>query len=211
MSVVSRRCHIGVDLGKKQNHSAIVVVEQLVVTTGRRNPMSFEPIWERRMTATHIEQLKLGVEYTAIVERLHGLTHSLTHSRELETEVLTTCVDATGLGEVVMEMLRKQRLRGELMPVVFTGGRTARYTKGAYTVPKQELVQGLGAASGAGGTERGGGGAGVRGMNYESAGVGLLWLETEESSGVASKLSDIPNHSVSRSRQKWKYLRHGIS
>lgn len=166
MSVVSRRCHIGVDLGKKQNHSAIVVVEQLVVTTGRRNPMSFEPIWERRMTATHIEQLKLGVEYTAIVERLHGLTHS----RELETEALTTWVDATGLGEVVMEMLRKQRLRGELMPVVFTGGRTVRYTKGAYTVPKQELVQGLGAASGAGGTERGGGGAGVRGMNYESAG-----------------------------------------
>ena len=56
--------------------------------------MSFEPIWERRMTATHIEQLKLGVEYTAIVERLHGLTHS----RELETEALTTWVDATGLG-----------------------------------------------------------------------------------------------------------------
>ncbi len=91
------------------------------------------------MTVTHIEQLKLGVEYTAIVERLHGLTHS----RELEAEVLTTCVDATGLGEVVMEMLRKRRLRGELMPVVFTGGRTVRYTKGAYTVPKQELVQGL--------------------------------------------------------------------
>ncbi len=91
------------------------------------------------MTVTHIEQLKLGVAYTAIVERLHALTHC----RELDAEVLTTCVDATGLGEVVMELLRARGLRGELLPVVFTGGRSVGYANGAYTVPKQELVQGV--------------------------------------------------------------------
>lgn len=67
----------------------------------------------------------------------------LTHSRELDAELLTTCVDATGLGEVVMELLRKRGLREELMPVVFTGGRNVGYVQGAYTVPKQELVQGV--------------------------------------------------------------------
>ena len=61
---------------------------------------------------------------------------------------MTTTVDATGLGIVASEDLRRRRLRGELYPVVITGGLEGKYRDGFYPTPRTELLIGVQKARG---------------------------------------------------------------
>ncbi len=47
------------------------------------------------------------------------------------------------MGIVVTEDLQRRRLRGELYPVVITGGLEGRYASGFYPTPRTELLLGV--------------------------------------------------------------------
>ena len=72
----------------------------------------------------------------------------LTQSPKLSGGTVTTTVDATGLGIVVSEDLRRRRLRGELYPVAITGGLEGKYRDGFYPTPRTELLIGVQTARG---------------------------------------------------------------
>ncbi len=133
-----RSYHVGVDLGQRKDHTAIVVVEQRVESTGVRDAATFEFVRVRKLVVVRVEQVRLGTRYSSIVDRVEQLSMALA-----DLGTLTIAVDATGLGGVVTEDLRRRRLGGELLPVVFTGGNESRYADGFFPTPKTELMTGL--------------------------------------------------------------------
>jgi hypothetical protein len=138
--VTESRIHVGVDLGQRRDHTAVVVLEDKLVMTGRKCPTTFANIVERRRQLHLMQRIGLGTEYHKVVRYLERLTGF----GRLEKRAIWMAVDTTGVGLVVVEMLRRANLQGTLLPVVFTGGDATRYQGGFYSVPKGELMHGLG-------------------------------------------------------------------
>ncbi len=134
-----RSFHIGVDLGQRVDHTAFVVVEQRVVVSAQRDLASYEYLRERKLYVRMVERVRLGQGFDEVV----GEVERLTQSPELSGGTVTTTVDATGLGIVVSEDLRRRRLRGELYPVVITSGLEGKYRDGFYPTPRTELLIGV--------------------------------------------------------------------
>jgi len=158
-----RGFHIGVDLGQRADHTAIVVVEQRVECTGVRDARTFEFEWRRRMIVTKVARLRLGTAFQSIVREVERLTWM----PEFEGCVVTTAVDATGIGLVVTELLQQRKLRGELYPVVITGGQEMRYSAGFYPTPRTDILLGVCQAFEVDGLEVARGVAGWEGMVEE--------------------------------------------
>lgn len=134
-----RRYHLGVDLGQRQDHTAIAIVEQRLQTTRHRDPITYQPLTTRHQILVHLERPPLGTAYTKITRRLEELTHHLNQ----QSDHVSTTVDATGLGSVIAETLQQSNLAGDLFPVVFTAGEHQRYDRGHFNVPKNDLLHNL--------------------------------------------------------------------
>ena len=103
-----RSFHLGVDLGQRVDHTAFVVVEQQVVVTAHKDLVSYEYLRERKLYVRLVERVRLGQGYQEVVSEVERLTQC----EEFKSGTVTTAVDATGLGIVVSEDLRRKRLRG---------------------------------------------------------------------------------------------------
>ena len=86
--------YVGLDLGQRRDHSAIVVVQEA----------GFEAVVVR-----HIERVPLGTSYPRVVSRVRQIAR--------DQELVGRCsvvVDGTGVGAPVVEMLRWHvGMRGE--------------------------------------------------------------------------------------------------
>jgi len=117
---------LGLDLGQKRDHSAVVVVERI---DHRR---AFQGTSFEKILVKYAERMPLGTPYPRIVERVKAIVQC--------DELGGNCalaVDATGVGAPVVDMLRAARLGCELNAVVITGGERG---SGNGTVPKQDLM-----------------------------------------------------------------------
>jgi len=138
---------MGLDLGKKQDYSAVAVVEQCVFTTGKTDRVTFAPVLERNTVLRHIEQIKSGTTYTRVVEHVRKMLVS----EQLRQETVIFSMDATGVGDPVMEMVEAmiwtaRRERTGILNfggVVFTGGRKTTWHQHEAHVPKNTIVEGV--------------------------------------------------------------------
>jgi hypothetical protein len=120
---------IGLDLGQKQDYTAVAVVEK------KEQPGDKPMLYLR-----HLECFGLGTPYgeqmnrvVALLEKIKGLSK---RARPRQPELV---VDATGVGVGVVEMLKDRGLR--YRPVSITAGiAETRGTGGTYHVPKRNLV-----------------------------------------------------------------------
>jgi hypothetical protein len=125
---MNERFYVGVDLGQRQDPSAIAVVER------------WEALAEIQVghNLRHLERVALGTPYPEVVERVRDVARS--------GELAGRCVvvaDATGVGAPVIDLLRAARLGCELIAVTITGGEKATRANGGWHVPKRDLVVGL--------------------------------------------------------------------
>jgi len=134
-----RSFHIGVDLGQRRDYTAVVVLEQRIENTGVKDSLTFEQVWRRRLIVRKASRLKLGTEFHRIVNTVVGLTMH----PGLDGRLVTTAIDATGMGLVVTEQLQMQRPRGELYPVVITGGVEMKYRAGFFPTPRTDILLGV--------------------------------------------------------------------
>ncbi len=134
-----RSFHIGVDLGQRRDYTAVVVLEQRIENTGLTDRITFEQVWRRRLIVRKAARLKLGTEFHRIVDTVVQLSMH----PSLDGRVVTTSIDATGMGLVVTEQLQMQRPRGELYPVVITGGNEMKYKAGFYPTPRTDILLGV--------------------------------------------------------------------
>jgi hypothetical protein len=101
--------YLGIDLGKRQDHTAIAVVER----SGRG------------LQLRYAERVPLGTSYPHVVERVrYMVSHQNLRGR------CVMAVDATGVGEPVVDMLRSGQLGCEVIAVNITGGERRKAADG---------------------------------------------------------------------------------
>jgi hypothetical protein len=125
--------YIGLDLGKRRDPAAIAVVES--VERGR----AFQAPLYRTLGVRQLERVALGTPYPLVVDRVREIVQS--------DGVQGECVvvaDATGVGDAVVDLLRRARLGCEICAVTITGGEGSRAHGwpggGGWNVPKQDLI-----------------------------------------------------------------------
>ncbi|MDQ2948083.1 MAG: hypothetical protein M3Y27_19460 [Acidobacteriota bacterium] len=128
---------IGLDLGQKQDYTAIAIIETASQYTGL-DWRTYEHHYLRSVNVRHLERIRLGTSYLAVVERLRQVVNS----RELIGRC-TVVMDATGLGGPVLDLLRAAGLGCEIVPVTITGGDRETYSGGMWRVPKRDLINRL--------------------------------------------------------------------
>lgn len=108
--------YIGIDLGKRRDHTAIAIVERAGA----------------QLLVRHLERVALGTPYMGVVTRVADMV------RELRD--CAVVVDGTGVGEPVVEALRRAGLGCEITAVTITGGEREVRSGSRSNVPKQDLM-----------------------------------------------------------------------
>ena len=132
--------YYGLDLGKRQDHTALVVLE-LTWECGPRNPVTWQVPLRPRLTVRYAPRLPLDTESVTIPGFVRAATQRFAgeYGRPRVTETLL--IDATGNGHVVVELLRREPHGLRLLPVCISGGRTAKHLKDSYlAIPRSDLL-----------------------------------------------------------------------
>ena len=114
---------VGLDLGQRQDFSAVAVVE--------RDEQGC-------MRVRHLERLALGTPYVNVVSRVSEIMQHPELARESRL-----VVDATGVGAPMVEMLRAARPAYRVTAVTITAGEHAHGRDEEWHVPKKDLMAGL--------------------------------------------------------------------
>lgn len=129
---------VGVDLGQRQDFTALCVVERLERRYDAVDRVTWQNFRETTYCLRYLQRVPLGTTYPAVVARVMKLVKNpkMTGGCEL-------VVDATGVGGAVLDMLREAWPDGRLVPVTITGGKSPVQSGAAWSVPKRDLVVGL--------------------------------------------------------------------
>ncbi len=137
MNTDGHRYFVGVDLGQRQDYTAIAVVERSESVSGVDRE-TFEERREVLLQLRYLERVKLGTPYPEVVARvLEVVTAPALAGR------CTLVVDATGVGAPVVDLLKREKLDCRMIPVSITGGEKVTVSDGCWRVPKRDLVVGL--------------------------------------------------------------------
>jgi hypothetical protein len=157
-----KRYSVGVDLGQANDPTAIAVLEKTIVPP---ETAMFSPVGERpgnRLVEgstvydlTYLKRPKLGTPYDVIARRVADLICELEPQGAFgELGQVTLCVDGTGVGRPIVDMLDTEfKRRGttsssiprvDFRRVSVTGSQTTlkrpARTNGYWSVPKKDLV-----------------------------------------------------------------------
>src|SRR5215204_1873896 len=119
---------IGLDLGQKQDYTAVAVVEK-----------EERPDDKPMLRLRHLERYALGTPYGEQMDRVAELVGAIQkRSNLLRPPQPELIVDATGVGVGVIEMLKDRGLKYRAVSI--TGGISESSGGGIYHVPKRDLV-----------------------------------------------------------------------
>lgn len=102
---------LGVDLGQRRDLTAVCVAE------GERREV--EGRTESHFLVRHLERLPLGTPYPQVADRVARIADQV---RKKAGESPTVFVDATGVGQPVVDLLRERVHSGAVVAVWFTYG-----------------------------------------------------------------------------------------
>ena len=137
--------YFGLDLGKRKDYSALALVEYSRPFITYRNPVTYEMDQEfedPRYAVRQLTRIPLGTKYVDVVEQIRAILAKAVK----KNYDCTLIVDATGVGQPVVEMFQDLPPRAKLVPVVITGGTPgagSSRTRDEWHVPKQDLITGL--------------------------------------------------------------------
>ena len=125
---LDRTVFIGVDLGQRASHSAIVVLERFEVMPDYTDLLRGKGK-SKRYVVRQAERVGLGTPYPDVVQRVKRMVSALNGDCVL-------VVDESGVGVAVVEMMREVGMGCPLLPYVITSGQAVT----ARSVPRTELV-----------------------------------------------------------------------
>lgn len=137
---------VGVDLGQMADYTAISVLENA------RGVLDFNSEFERhtglgalpqkpasRVYVKHLERLKLGTTYPAVVQHVKGMLDREPLCRGENRPPATLVVDGTGVGKAVCDIFTEAGLKHQAVTITSSADK-ARFTGGSWHVGKQTLV-----------------------------------------------------------------------
>ena len=129
---------VGLDLGQSQDFTALAVVER-AECAGAWDGAAFAYLTESAVRLRHMERVPLGTTYPEVVARVGRVMRSAALAKGRRHLV----VDATGVGQPVVDLLEQEDLPCKIWPVTITGGVSEGLSKTTYRVPKRDLIIGL--------------------------------------------------------------------
>jgi hypothetical protein len=137
---LSRKMVLGIDIGRVQDHTAVSLVESYEVLTDFDNHGAAYRK-ERRMAVRYLERMPRGMSWPDMVKRLREIHQSMAGDLQARTWV----VDATGVGDSVVNLIRKADLAKSLAAIQITSGHEVSPTHHSYGyyVPKRDLITNL--------------------------------------------------------------------
>jgi hypothetical protein len=123
--------YAGLDLGQRQDFSALAVVER------EEQRFAWMPA-PRELSVRHLERMELGTPYPRVVERVCEVMR--------HPKIVNQCrlvVDATGVGAPVVDLLRSAGLSVRLTTVTITGGERVHGQGERWQVPRGDLLAGI--------------------------------------------------------------------
>ena len=129
--------YLGLDLGKLRDSTALVLLERYSTRQGW-DPYYLCEVYRWKTVIRLAERVPLGTSYPAVVERVRAVIDQLAARGPVHLTV-----DATGVGQAVVDALREAKLKCHLVPVTITGAEHATRVRGGFAVPKEDLIVGL--------------------------------------------------------------------
>jgi len=124
---------VGVDIGQKRDPTAICVVE-LDERRDERNRVV------NHFVVRHLERQPIGSSYPSVAGRLSEVIAGIRQRVDLMPRVY---VDATGIGQPIVDLLRTEANLGTITPVYFTHGDQRSRENGQIRLGKAYLVSRL--------------------------------------------------------------------
>lgn len=115
----------GLDLGQAQDYSALAIVERFTIPDSAREGSTLY-----RFDVRELKRWPLGTSYVAIVDDLREMYGKPPLAGSL------LCIDGTGVGVAVVDMIRFARIGARCLSLTITGGENTSDTG----VPKKNLV-----------------------------------------------------------------------
>ncbi|MBL8234220.1 MAG: terminase family protein [Bryobacterales bacterium] len=135
----NRHFYFGLDLGQKQDFSALSIIERSDVVCGPLSRVTYDFPREPRWTVRYLTRFNLGMPYPEIVESVAGY---LRHPEINASKTLS--VDATGVGAAVVDLFKKHDCGGATrFEVTITGGEHPTKSGSRLTVPRSHLLAGM--------------------------------------------------------------------
>lgn len=137
MKPQAREFFLGLDLGKLRDSSALTLLERYSIRDGW-DPYYRCDVYKSNAVLRLAERVPLGTSYPAVVERVRTVIDQVAILGPVKLGV-----DATGVGQSVVDALRAANLKAHLIPITITGADHATRLRGGFTVPKEDLIVGL--------------------------------------------------------------------
>ncbi len=130
----------GLDLGQKQDYTALAILERHKITYTARNALTWEYLTATEHVLTHIERLPLHLPYPELIQLVRDRLQMIPPQNGGPLQLI---VDATGAGIPVVDLIRASGLSRGLVPVTITSGQSVTQGQDGYGVPKRTLISGL--------------------------------------------------------------------
>ena len=131
--------YAGLDLGQRQDHSALALLEVCVPPTGPRDPYTGGFHRPTRYHLRHLERFPLGLTYPALA----GHVRAFLNQPLLRNCPLTLIVDATGPGLPFLDFFATTNIPASLIKLIITASGAPHYSEGYYHVSRQHLLANL--------------------------------------------------------------------
>jgi hypothetical protein len=126
---------IGADIGQKRDPTAIAVAE-----IGKREDEQGRE--ETHFVVPFLGRLPLGTPYPEVARRIAEIADSVHHRTGGQARVYVY-LDATGVGQPVVDLVAERRIQASLLPVYFTHGDRRSQDTEKVTLGKAYLVSRL--------------------------------------------------------------------
>ncbi|MBE0659128.1 MAG: hypothetical protein IH602_15645, partial [Bryobacteraceae bacterium] len=114
---------IGLDLGQRSDHSAVVILERARHFTGRFDHVNYTRETITRLYLRHAERFPLHFPYLGIPAAIRSTFDKLNPTHyEASPTPKTIVVDATGVGAPIVEILHRAKLPAGIVPITITSG-----------------------------------------------------------------------------------------
>jgi hypothetical protein len=137
------RIYLGLDIGKRQDHTAIAVLE-LRWAYGPKDNITQRITEYPTLVLRYATRLALDTETTKIPQLVRETLQRFAPRYGEPSRVDTLLIDATGIGHTVVELIRKNQTKAHIQPVMLTNGHVDRRLKDGYlSLPRPDMLNSL--------------------------------------------------------------------
>ena len=120
---------LGLDLGQKRDYTALALMEVVETEYVERDAVTWAPHRDVKARLSYLERVSLGTPYPDVVKHVTEFV-----SADARLKDSTLVVDATGVGAPVVDLLRREKLPCQMIPVTITSGDESHGGRGGYHV-----------------------------------------------------------------------------